>query len=365
MNYQALDEALAFLNGDSYQDGYIYESLQDEFNLDLMLLEAEQELFSNIIQLESSDIEVLNEGIKETIMGYVQKVIQGIQKAWDKFINLFTQGELKKLKNQIKPVIDSSNDIDFTINNYKHMDLSKLSDIVVVPFDYERMKEHSSNSEDFYQTYYSQLDVKGSKNVKEAVEKFVGKKIEDKFKCTKKELLDIYKFASQDYFEYRKLIQKDIDNINQSSENIKNSVNQVVASENPVNNNESFYFDDFLVDMILEADTPGGNQNSEPKTSFTDNNGETTQTDGSPETKQNNDNRKAATKTVNTYMSCTTKLLSAKMSILNKQKRESFIILNHYYNSKKTNNTAVSAKNKTNEVQTNVASTVDTRIGKK
>ena len=64
MDYRVLDEALAYLNGDSYEDGYVYESLQDEFNLDLMLLEAEQELFSEI-QLESADIEVLNEGIRE------------------------------------------------------------------------------------------------------------------------------------------------------------------------------------------------------------------------------------------------------------------------------------------------------------
>ena len=125
MDYQILDEALAYLNGDSYEDGYVYESLQDEFNLDLMLLEAEQELFSEI-QLESADIEILNEGIRETIMQYVQKVIQGIQKAWDKFIGLFTQAELKRLKNQIKPLIDKTDNIDFTINNYKQIDLDKL-----------------------------------------------------------------------------------------------------------------------------------------------------------------------------------------------------------------------------------------------
>jgi len=360
MDYRVLDEALAYLNGDSYEDGYVYESLQDEFNLDLMLLEAEQELFSEI-QLESADIEVLNEGIRETIMQYVQKVIQGIQKAWDKFINLFTQGELKRLKNQIKPLIDKTDNIDFTINNYKQIDLAKLNDIVIVPFDYERMKENLESSEKFYSTYYSQLDTQNTKNIKEAVEKFLGKKVIDKYRCTKKELLEIYNFAAEKYFEYRTLIQKDIDNLNQSSENIKNAVNQVVASETPANES----FDWFLEDTLFEADTPGGDSNGEAKTSFTDNSGETTSTDGSQQTKETNENRKKASKAVSTYMSCTTKLLSAKMSILNKQKREAFLILNHFYASKKVNDTAVAAKNKANEIRTDVAAKVNTKIGKK
>lgn len=360
MDYQILDEALAYLNGDSYEDGYVYESLQDEFNLDLMLLEAEQELFSEI-QLESADIEILNEGIRETIMQYVQKVIQGIQKAWDKFIGLFTQAELKRLKNQIKPLIDKTDNIDFTINNYKQIDLDKLNNIKIEPFDYERMKENLDSSEKFYNTYYPQLDTQNSKNVKEAVEKFLGKKVINKYRCTKKELLEIYDFAAEKYFEYRTLIQKDIDNLNQSSENIKNAVNQVVASETPANES----FDWFLEDTLFEADTPGGDSNGEAKTSFTDNSGETTSTDGSQQTKETNENRKKASKAVSTYMSCTTKLLSAKMSILNKQKREAFLILNHFYASKKVNDTAVAAKNKANEIRTDVAAKVNTKIGKK
>ena len=361
MDYRVLDEALAYLNGDSYEDGYVYESLQDEFNLDLMLLEAEQELFSEI-QLESADVEVLNEGIRETIMQYVQKVIQGIQKAWDKFINAFTQAELKHLKGQIKPLIDKTGDnIEFYINNYKEMDMSKLANIKIEPFDYERMKENLDSSEKFYSTYYHNLDVANSKNVKDAVEKFLGKKITDKQKCDKALLDKIYDFAAEKYFEYRTLIQKDIDNLNQSSENIKNTVNQVVASETPANES----FDWFLEDTLFEADTPGGNSNGDAKTSFTDNSGETTSTDGSQQTKETNENRKKASKAVSTYMSCTTKLLSAKMSILNKQKREAFLILNHFYASKKVNDTAVAAKNKANEIRTDVAAKVNTKIGKK
>jgi hypothetical protein len=361
MDYRVLDEALAYLNGDSYEDGYVYESLQDEFNLDLMLLEAEQELFSEI-QLESADIEILNEGIRETIMQYVQKVIQGIQKAWNKFANAFTQAELNHLKNQVKPVIDKSENIDFTINNYKEIDLEKMVNIKIEPFDYDRMKENLDSAEDFYRTFYPNLDVTNSKNVKEALEKFLGKKIVDKYRCTEKELSEIYDFAAVKYFEYRNLIQKDIDNLNQASENIKNTVNQVTASETPVTNES---FDWFLTDTLLEADTPGGNANGDAKTSFTDNSGETTKTDGSEQTKQENENRKKATKAVSTYMSCTTKLLSAKMSILNKQKREAFLILNHFYASKKVNNTAVAAKNKANEIRTDVAAKVDTRLRKK
>lgn len=360
MNNRALDEALAYLNGEPYENGYIYESLQDEFNLDLELLIAEREMINDLsgVFLESDSIEVLNEGIRETIMNYITKIVNGIQKAWDKFIAAFTNAELKHLKERIKPAIDKSNNINFTINNYKSYNMDKLKDFLIVPLDYDRMKDDLKSSEEFYRKYYPKLDMANSKNVKQAMEKALDKKIVNQ-PCDKKLLLDIYKFAAEDYFTLRDLIQNDIKTLNNTNENIKNIVNQIISSETPVN--ASYEFDIASTSIYLEADGESGDANGNEKTSFTDNTGETTKTDGSEQTKQENDNRKNITKAVTTYMSCSTKILSAKMAILNKQKRESFLILNHFYGSKKFNDTAVEVKNKANEVK----SAVDTRINKK
>ena len=360
MDYRALDEALAYLNGEPYQNGYIYESLQDEFNLDLLLLVSEQEMFDELsgLVLEAESLEVLNEGIRETIMNYVTKIVNGIQKAWDKFINAFTNAELKHLKERVKPAIDKTDNINFTINNYKSYDLDKMNNIKLVALDYDRMKEDLSSSESFYNKYYSQLNMGQSKNVKEAMEKYLNKKIVDKQVCNKELLLNIYEFATVEYFKYRDMVQNDIKILNATNENIKNIVNQIVSSETPVN--ASYEFDTASMSMYLEADgdTPGANKDD--RTSFTDNSGETTKTDSSDQTKEENSNRKQITKAVTTYMSCSTKILSAKMSILNKQKRESFLILNHFYGSKKLNDTAVEVKNKATEVKT----AVNTRLKK-
>lgn len=362
MTNQELDEALAYLDWESYEQ----ESLQEEFNLDLMLMEAEQEMITNLTQihLESANIVALNEGIKETVMGFIQKVIQGIQKAWDRFINLFTQAELKHLKNNVKPLIDKTDNIDFTINNYKKINLDKFDDLIIVHFDYERMKDKLTNTSEFYKEYYSQLDVAGSRNIKAAVEKFVGKEIVPKYECKKPQLLEIYKFATEDYFKYRDLIKKDIDFLNQSCENIKNAVNQVSDSETPVNTNqESYNFDYFSEYILFEADTTPDTQKNNAPTTFDDKTQSKENTD--PNNKEVNNNRKAIVKAVTTYMSATTKLLSAKMSILNKQKREAFLILNHFYASKKVNATAVAAKDKANQIRTDVVQQVDTRLDKK
>lgn len=365
MNYQALDEALAYLNDEDIQVRPVYESLQDEFNLDLLLAESEQELLSELsgIVLESDDIISLNEGVRETIMQYIQKIVAGIQKAWDKFLNMFTQKELEHLNKQVKPAIDKSDNIDFTINNYKSYNFEKLTNLKLVQFDYERMKDSLNSVEDFYKNAYPQLDTAGTKNIKEAIEKFLDKKIIDKYKCTKKELLEIYNFAAVDYFKYRNGVEEDIKNLNNSNETIKNLVNQVLNSQTPVN--ASFEFDTASQSMYLEADTKPGDANKDAKVSFTDNSGETTNTDTSDKTKAENENRKNITKAVTTYMSGSTKILSAKMSILNKQKREAFLILNHFYASKKMNATAVAAKNKVGEIETNIAAKVDTVKGRR
>ena len=359
MNYEALDEALAYLNGESVSNRYVYESLQDEFNLDILLAEAEQELLESLsgIVLESESITALNEGVRETIMKYVEKIVNGIQKVWDKFINLYTNAELKRLKEKIKPVIDKSDNIDFTINNYKeYTGMNKFDALTTKPFDYDRMKDSLTSTNDYIKANYTELDMANSKNMKEAIEKYLGKRVVDKQKCDKQLLNNIYDFVATDYFKYRDSVQNDIEALNRSNETIKNMVNQIVSSETPAN--EASY------DMYFEADTNGNNSNGDAKTSFTDNSGETTKTDGSEQTKKENENRKNITKAVTTYMSASTKVLSAKMSILNKQKRESFLILNHFYNSKKINDTAVAAKNKAGEIKTNVVSKVNTRLKK-
>lgn len=368
MDYQALDEALAYLNGEeSFENAPIYESLQDEFNFDILLILAEQEMFENFsgLMLESADVEVLNEGIRETIMNYVQKIVLGIQKVWDKFINLFSQKELEYLKTKVKPMIEKSPDLSFTINNYKSYDYPKMNDIRVVPFDYERMKENLNSVNEFINAEYGgKLNLENSKNVKEALMKYMNFKVEEQYKVGQKELEKIYEFAVIDYFEYRKNVQEDIEVLNRSNESIKNMLNQVVDAENQQNAaNESFEFatDMFLHEAPNETGTNNNNDPAKSSMSFTD--GENNKTN--PNNKEQADRRKTVTKSVTTYMSASTKILSAKMSILSKSKRETFMILNHFYNSKKTNATAVEPKNKTENINTDQAAQVNTEIRKK
>lgn len=344
MDYKVLDEALAYLNNESYSDKCIYESLQDEFNLDLLLAVEEENLLSEMsgLILESESIEALNEGVRETILNYVAKIVQGVQKAWNKFSNLFTQAELNHLKTKVKPAIDKADKIEFIIKNYKSYDWDKLQGLKLVPFDYNRMQDQLKSSNDFYRANYAGLDIDGTRNIKEAAEKYLNKKIEN-VTCDKTLMQNIYNFAAVDYFKYRDEIEQDIQNLNNSNENIKNMVNEVISSETP---QESFNYSDILsTDTILEAAKDNNNTNGDPKQTYEDKAGEKT-SDGTPEAKENNEKRKAITKAVTIYMTASTKLLSAKMSIINKGKRESFMTLNHFYRSTNINKTAVDGTDK-------------------
>lgn len=366
MDYRALDEALEYLNGKDTTNRYIYESLQDEFNLDLLLAEAEQYIVSSLsdVFLESESIRVLNEGVRETIMNYVQKIVQGIQKAWNKFTYAFSQAQLKFIKEKVKPLIDKTDNIDFTINNYKTYDFTKLDSIQIQPFDYDRMKDDLQDSQSYFKAQYSQLDISGSHNIKEALEKYLDKKIIPKFQCKQEQLQNISNFMIEDYFKYRDAIEKDIESLNNSNENIKNIVNQVVETEVKSSENvksENVYFNiDNSLDIYLE------DGEKEPGMSFEDNSGEVTNGDDKNiDDSEKREKSKEVTKAVRTYMTCNTKLLSAKMSIVNKQKREAFLILNHFYGSKKINDTAVTAKNKGKEAASNIVAKVDTSLKKK
>lgn len=353
MDYRILDEALAYLNDEPCENRLIYESLQDEFNLDLVLAVSERSLMEDIsgIVLESEDIIYLNEGVKETVMNYVQKIVLGIQKAWDKFINLFSQKELDYLKNKVKPLIDKSPNLNFTINNYKSYDFEKMKDIEIVTFNYEEMKDNLSSVNDFLQSAYNgKLDINNSKNVKEALMKYMNYKVVDHYEVGQKELTDIYTFAAEKYFTYRDEVKKDIENLNNSNENIKNMVNQVMDAENQQNTtNESYWFD---TDMYFHEE-------EEPKQTYTD----TSNNKTDPDNKEQNEKRKSVTKGVTVYMTGSTKILSAKMSILSRAKRETFMTLNHFYNSKKNNNTAV--EDNEQGANTNTTAKVDTDIKKK
>ena len=229
-----------------------------------------------------------------------------------------------------------------------------MNDIKVEQFDYERMKENLNSVNEYISaTYANKLDMQNSKNVKEALMKYMNYKVVEHYQVKQPELKEIYNFVATEYFKYREEVQTDIKMLNNSNETIKNMVNQVVDAENQQNAaNESF---EFGIDMILgEADT-------DPKQTYTD--GEGIGTD--PNNKEQAEKRKSVTKSVTTYMAANTKILSAKMSILSRAKREAFMTLNHFYNSKKTNATAVEPKNKTENINTDKVATVDTTIGKK
>ena len=85
MDYKVLDEALAYLNNESYSDKCIYESLQDEFNLDLLLAVEEENLLSEmsglILESESKVIAIFAAVLAALILPVIVESTKFIVKA--------------------------------------------------------------------------------------------------------------------------------------------------------------------------------------------------------------------------------------------------------------------------------------------
>ena len=136
--------------------GLIY---REEYELNYELFLAEQELYTNLIDYgfgiftESVGLISITEAVKGTILNYINKIIKGIQNAWNKFKAIFNKKEDKDYLANLKEKIQKGPEPKFTVTNYPNYDIQKLNDIKLIPFNYEEMKDDLDNKSDFLKKY--------------------------------------------------------------------------------------------------------------------------------------------------------------------------------------------------------------------
>ena len=283
----------------------------ESYELNYSIFLAEQELFDNLVNYgsglvnESMGLISINEGVKETVINYLHKVAESIQKVWEKFKEIVNKAVNAVFLKSISKKINEVQDPGFTIIDYKNYDMTKLGTIKLIAFDYNEMKQYLSTKEAFIGHYYSDLVVSGS-SLTQQIEKKVVTSKENK-KCTKEILQSVYKFASTDFKSELDKIESDLRTVNSSNKNIEQIVKTVSSAETA--NEVALIYESYLLE--------------EDNVKFKD--------DKDRESKSNNTE---LTKHVTIYMKASTEILSAKLKILRDVYAQSMKILRHAFGSK-------------------------------
>lgn len=300
---------------------------REDYNIDYAIYLAESETIESIVK-ESSVLNesVIEEGFKDTIMKYMEKIVTGIQKVWDKFKQGLPTDQDKQFLRQISGKVDTYNG-SVNIKNYETFKLDKFNAYTLKPFNYAEMKEYLKTKNDFVAHYYP--DLAGEAGVKKSMMSIIVD-IQDNAVCDNGMVQNMFKFCNSDYEVYKTKISNDIDVINATKNEITSSVTTVQDSETPsatnaatstVSTQNAGY--EFLtaLDSILNEDAKSEAENiSKNKMKITDN-------DGNDATNKAKSESQQFTKAVTNYMKASTEIMSTKMKIINRCYRNNMFIL--------------------------------------
>jgi len=114
------------------------EAIFEQLNYDMYL--AEQELHDKLSVLSikyngiitESNMGVVTEDVKDVVMTYINKIVTGIQSAWDKFKELINNGRYEKLKKEYGKYLQSNFILNINDDNFEIPDFDKLDDLLKI-----------------------------------------------------------------------------------------------------------------------------------------------------------------------------------------------------------------------------------------
>ena len=349
-----------------------------EFSYDIFL--AEQSLFEDIVDLdikitnENTGIISIEEGIKDTLLKYLTKIKNAVQKVWERFKNALTDAIDGKYLNMIKDRVKNF-DPNCEISNFPEIDYNTLNSIKIKDFDYNTMRDHLDSVDHYIDTEYSgTLPKTGDQTIEERLEAKCVKMIT--IECHNKELLDIYKYVSTDFKDDIKILEGDIKNINDSQQNIvdlaNSGIDNVEVNNKPVKTQESAIIEaNISHDPSSVQGNPAGsmmkggsnNANNNTQQQATTTKVGTTNNQNDPdntnpnykqlnpaETEEEKQKRDQVLKQVQVYMSASCSLLSAKLKICRNKYKKYMKVLKHFI----PMGNAIVNKNKPEQKVTNI-----------
>ena len=305
-------------------DNY-YDDIMIEYNNFL----AEQELYDNLISLgasiynESSGLIVIQEDYKDTINKYIDKIILGIQKAWDNFKNKVVEFAVQPIIDRIKDKIGTYKDGSVTANYWHKYDMTAFDNVKLASFDFDKLKQFE-NKTSYYKSAYSNVFTDENKSLKEnIIDKVID--TEDEHIVSTEDINELFEFVTNGFKNKTTALENDLKVFNGSVNTIKTAANvttpgeiettATVDQQTTANTKESM---DMLIGLYESYNIFLEDENDNTKHQTATNNDKS---DG--QDKEQRDNVKRIT----WYLSGNTEIVSAKMKILRQRYLDAINIL--------------------------------------
>lgn len=209
----------------------LYDSMTEKINAD----NVEDSSIEDDVEYGRflAETSIINEAENSKVDTYVIKITGGIRTAWNK-LNEKVNEAIKKITEKYNGKLDELDaqfdkiDPKFTITNYPNYDFTKLSNIKLLPIDYNNMKESLRSENDFIKKYYPNIQHEEKSNFKDDIINYVTTSKQD-LNVDSQVLHDMINFIRTGYQENRKSVQADIETMNKSNQEIVNLAKNISA----------------------------------------------------------------------------------------------------------------------------------------
>jgi len=299
---------------------------------------AEQEMLDTlaILSIKSkgilteSVIESINEAAVDAIMNAISKIVANIQVAWNKFKAVINKGEYALFQKEYGNYLNGNTIMK--IDNAELCTFAKVDDVLnkELPALAENMLSDLDTPETFIEKYFKEYYDK-EKSLADKMIEYVFS--QEETANIGPQVIKFYTSFMENYQSKVNKVADDLKNINNAS----NTAKQIL--EKNKNNTSSN-----TTDNKPEDNTNNDNKEGAHKESFTtlaesllyyftedDNKEKTTYTNlNNPDSKGSSGGNNDVAKQISNYYKASTKVISAKLTILNKSRKNALTVLNKY-----------------------------------
>lgn len=211
----------------------------DEMTLEYDIFLAEQEYFERVLYLgsniyhETAGLITIHEGFIQSIIDFIKRIIEGIQRAWNTFKKKVVEFHAEPIIKRAKRLLPTYTDGDTVIENFHVYNLKKIfnqpSDLST---KVESIEEKHINSfetkEDLYEHLFSAFDFykDKDKSITDNYFDWIIESTEDEHKLTTTEIKEMINFCI-DYPDCVAAEEKALKDFNKSMKSIERTLNLV------------------------------------------------------------------------------------------------------------------------------------------
>lgn len=242
---------------------------------------------------------ILEEGAAEAIRNFINKIISGMQNAWNKFKDNMDKHKIKYKESEVRDAI-SKYKINVSVTNFIDYNIYLLKKIDFKPLDYTSMQTSLTDKDTFMRKYYSNIYSNKDKSIYDnLLEKCTISK-EDKRALTSEDMTKMVDFVYK-YEEVKKKVEGDLSKINQSAKTGEAIAAQAESAEMRLKETLDYYFNE---------GEDGEAKTEAPKVEKSESNPD--QGNPNDSNKKPNDEQQ---KKVQTYFACMSDLLSSELKL--------------------------------------------------